>query len=236
MKLIQTISAAAIVGVSLLAGSCNSNNNDIPQVKQYIDFVTVRSAASNGGVFTFRKENDSPLITLTSVQNFAQSIMKEGDRIVINYAPESGEQYVSGPVTIYQAVSTEGKGAAPVEKTASETHNWASDRVSMALAERSGEYINLIFTASTVADPKECAVYVDAETVGTATPHLHLVFEAGNASMGKDYYFYASYSIADLWNDPATKSIRLYYPDPQQSENYTDFIKAGASDEPRPEL
>lgn len=236
MKFLKTIMAATVAAVTLFATSCNNDDNTIPAGKSYIDFVTVRSASSNGAVFTFRKENDSPLVTLTTGQSFAQSGIKEGERIVINYAPESGEQYASGPVTVYQAVATEGKGGAPAEKTASETRNWASDRVSMALVQRSGEYINLIFRASTMGDPKECAVYVDAETIGTETPHLHLIFEAANAAMGNEYYFYSSYSIAELWNAPTTKSVRIYYADMLLPQNYTEFVKANADDNERPEL
>lgn len=236
MKTLKLLLATCTACVALLSASCNKDDNKGPWGEQnYVDFVTVESLSQNGASFTFRKENDSPLVTLTSSQSFNTSMVKPGERIVMNYIPESGNRYESGSVRVLEAVSPEGKGQEVEAKTSDETDKWASDRVSMFFLQRSGMYVNMIFTAMTVQDPKECALYVDSETIGTDTPTLHLVFEAGSPAMGTDYYFYASYSIAELWNNPQTKKIRVYYPDIQSTQPYTDFVKVVGDDQERPQ-
>lgn len=229
MKITHLLLGAAVCVSGLALTACGGDNDDNgARLNEYINFVTLKESTASGAVMTFQKENDSPLITLTTTQPFDSRIFKPGTRIVVDYLTTS-DGYTSGPVTVARAVNTEGLGAAPAEKTAEETKNWASDNITMVEAQRSGEYINLVFTASTYGDPKECAVYVDKNTIGTENPCLYLVFEAANATAAPSYYFYASYSIADLWEDTTTKSVTLYYPDLNTGNSHLVFVKSAST-------
>lgn len=237
MKAINTILAASMLFSGIALSSCDDNDNDNgTNGGSYINIVTLTANNTTGSVMTFQEKDDSPLITLTSNQQFDSRIFKPNTRVVVNYTPLNGNGYSNGAVVVNQAMNTEGLGAPVEAKTATETENWASDPVNMYMVQRSGEYINLIFTASTKYDPKECAVYVDQATIGTDTPCLYLVFEASDSSAAEPYYFYASYSIADVWNAASTKSVRIYYPDLKSTQAYFEMIKESSSLKPNPDL
>ncbi|MDE6207017.1 MAG: hypothetical protein K2M55_04335 [Muribaculaceae bacterium] len=226
MSTLKSLLAAAVAVTGIALTSCNdseSGGNNGPD--RYVNFVTLAENTPEGSVMTFRKDGDSPLITLTSNQQFDTSIFKANTRVVVDYIPASGDGYASGPVTLVSAVNTEGGGAPVQAKTAEETRNWASDLVSVNLVQRTGEYLNLVFTASTRRDPKECAVYVDKATIGTECPCLHLIFEASDTGVADPYAFFASYDISEVWNAESTKRIRVYYADYMSPTHYTEITK-----------
>lgn len=229
-----TLLLAALGAAAMAFTGCNSNDDpDDPQAKSYIDIMTIAEKNGDGTVLTFQKENDSPLITLTTNQTFSQSVFTVGKRVVVNYVPQSGVQYESGNISILQAMLTEGEGAKPEAKTATETSGWSTDGISMYTAWRTGPYLNVIFNGVTSsAGPEECAIYADAATVGTAQPTVYLIFEGSNGNMVSPYFFYASYDISELWDNPATESLRLVYAESQTGTRSVDFPKVNSGDVP----
>ena len=223
-SIILGIAAAAFA----LTGCNSSSDNDNDDKQIFVDVATLESNSTLGASLTLRKLNDSPLVTLTSPQQFDPSYFKVGKRVVIAYAPANGEQYVSGPVSIYSAVLAIGEGDKPEPGTAEATNNWASGQIKMISAWRTGKYLNLAFNGSTYSDPV-CHLYLDKATADTDNPHLYFTFAPKGAFEFTEGTFYASYNIEDLWDDPNVKSITLSYCDTNDANASKNFVK-GASE------
>ena len=205
---------------SLLLGLCAAvmlpacNSTDEPTDDgYYLDIVTLESNGKAGAIMTFQEMGDSPLITLSTTQQFMPEIFKTGSRIAIVYKPTDGSQYVSGPVTVAQAMETLGAGTAPKEGTSTSTGKWASADITLYRLWRTGNYLNFTFQGLSNGEPKQCDLYVDKNTLDSDFPELHLIFEGSTGNNAENYTFYASYSIEDIWKRPNVKGVRVYYAD-----------------------
>ena len=234
MKLKNLFIAAFGALAMLGATSCNQtgssgNSGDL----YYLDIATIESSGDAGTVLTLRQNGDSPLVTLMTQQRFKDDDFKPGERIVISYHPVSNKQYESGNIYIQGAGSTIGRGFAPKEATAEETHNWESDAVQMLNVWRTGEYLNLVFQATTSTDPRLCELYIDKASTNFSTPEFRLVFKRTPGAMNSTYTFYASYNIGDVWNKDGIKSIRIICPDSNMlGGNTVNIIKDASSLQP----
>ena len=204
---------AMLAGAALL-GATACNSNDEPNGGYELicnDFVTFEGNADGKSTFTFRREGDSPLITLTSSQQLQANLYKPDTRIIISYAPQSGKQYTSGPVTLLAAMNVEGRGEEVKTATAATTKNWESEEINVASIVRSGDYLNVQFTAALGSQTPVTNLYVDQNTIGSECPELHLIFGPFPGVTTTTYVVYGSRSIADIWNRPETKSIKVLY-------------------------
>lgn len=211
IALILTLAAAA-TGLT----SCNDDPKE-PEIRLFTDIVTVVKADAGETVLTFRRQDDSPLITLTSTQTMDAQIFKPGQRIVMNYYNATSEQYVSGPIKIYAAAPTVGSGAAVPDSLASKTQNWATAPITVSGIWRSGEYVNLIFQAVTGTDARTCALVADRETLDDEYPQLHLIFKPNDQFDVQNYLIYMSYSLSDIFAHPNVKGVQIHY---RQDQGY----------------
>lgn len=204
----------AMIGAALVAlASCNSDSDDPNGGYQLIcnDIVTYEGNTEGKATFTFRKEGDSPLITLTSTRQLNSNDFRPGTRILISYSPESEKQYTSGPITLIGAMNVEGKGEAVTSNTAEATKNWLSEPINVAALFRSGDYINVQFTGAIGSQVPLTNLYVDEATLDREIPELHLIFGPYTGVTTTTYIFYGSWSIANIWNRPNCRGVRVIY-------------------------
>ena len=206
---LMLVAAFAVVFIS----SCNSDDDPTPMPTLYTDIVTVQEVAEGKTVFTLREKGDSPLITLTSSQTVNKEAFKIGTRVVITYSPSTGIHYVSDQITIYAAGGVIGEGKQVEQSTKEKTASWRTAPVSMYSATRTGEYINVVFTAFTGIETNVCAIVVDEETLEDEYPNLHLLFEPSSSSSQNNYAIYMSYSLADIFARPNCKGVKLFFVD-----------------------
>lgn len=203
--LLSTLLAAAAI-----LPSCNSDEPE-PIPISFIDIVTLESSSPTGSTFTFRKIDDSPLITLTS-NNLVSTgdSVKRGLRLIMQYSPQSKKQYESGPVTIMGLSVAFGEGKQIKLATPEQTHNWASDNITVNNMWRSGEYLNLGIVGRTESDPRQYCLLIDSVTMETPVPEAHIIFEG---TMGSQYaqqvLLYASYDISNIWNNPKYTGLKV---------------------------
>lgn len=215
-----------LLGVALMAGlgltSCSGGDDPTPT---FVDFVTLDAISPAGATMTFREKGDSPLITLTTNQALPLDRFKAGTRIVISYASDNNLQYVSGPIMIYQAANTEGEGKPALIETAEANNNWATESVSMRTINRSGEYLDFVFIATSSQNGKTIKLVLDAATANSEMPEYHLIYKADTTGTVSDYIYYCSYSISDSWLNPNTKGVRIYFKDTVNGDKYIDLLK-----------
>lgn len=204
----MVLAAALLMGIS----ACNSGSDDNPSgTILFTDIVTYNGTGTGGSTFTFNKEGDSPTITLTSSQSLSTADFKSGSRIIIQYAPESGVQYQSGPITLVAAANIEGQGQNVAESTAEQAGNWNSDPINVSALFRAGDYLNVQFTGALGTQTAVTKLVVDANTLDSDYPVLHLIYGPHTGLMDKTYLFYGSWNISPVWNRSSCKGIKVLY-------------------------
>ncbi len=215
MNLKNIFLTTAVCSAALSMASCDSNND--PEgggTVIYSNIVTVESVESTGAAFTFQKENDSPLITLTTTQSVSGdgvNLLKKGMRIVLSYTPVSGEQYKSGPITAYQWVKTYGGGDQLPVVSASSTSGWYTNAVQQVMIQRTGPYLNAGIVSNDT--PEECRIVVDEATVNDEYPKAYLIYKSRNSPQPVNYVFYVSYSMTDMMERSTFQGLDVTYED-----------------------
>lgn len=206
----------ALLGLAaavFMLSSCNSSNDDPNNGKNvFLNVATLDYSTSIGSKLSLQEIDDSPVITLTTNQQFDPKVFKQGKRLVLVYSSESNEQYVSGPIEVYSAAMTLGEGDPAKTKTAQELKELASEKITMTSVWRTGKYLNFAFKGISAGDPV-CDLYVDEATVGTATPEFHIYYKQTTGAGTAEHDFFGSYDISTWWNPSTTESIKVFYVD-----------------------
>lgn len=232
MKLKNLFIAASATACMALTG-CNQNtqgtNPDIPgsgNTKVYVDIVTLESTGSGGTSLTLSRIDDAPKVTYFSILNLPTSDFHIGDRLVISYTPTSNDRFQSGPINIWEAMPTIGKGVVPYPRTSVQTQDWKTDPIEMYELHRSGEYVNIIFNSQTNYGQFEAELTLDAATAESDLPEYYVIFKRKNPeASSQKYAFYMSYKIVDQWKREDTRGIRIKYTDSKKGETYKDILK-----------
>lgn len=201
--------AFVICFLGLFSSSCNSSS-DQPIIPDNVcfDFVTFVSSNDKGSVFTFRKSNDSDLITLTAGIKVDTENLKPGTRVIIQYVPSGGQApYESGPITLFgiAQITTGDVEAKPL----SEIESWQPEPVKVNTLSRSGEYIDVWIEAATAQTPKLFTIVADEATLTNEYPDLYLVFETDRpfANMRQ---LYGSFDMSAIWNKTTCKGVNVH--------------------------
>lgn len=213
MKLKLTALLMSIVALCLGFQSCNSDNDDDPNpgTNIYTRIVSYVEGTANGSTFTYRERGDSPLITLYSTQALKAETFKVGTRIIIQYTSESTGQNQDRRITLLAAANVEGQGKAVESATAESTNNWNSDGVAVQALYRSGDFVDVQFTGYLGDQQAKVAMYVDETTLDSEQPQLHLIFGPYSGFVNTPYIFYGSWNIANIWNRPNVKSVKVNF-------------------------
>lgn len=210
---IKTLLLITLAAVAFAA--CNSSGDDPTAGVQFTDMMTLTKMTDDGAVLTYVPENDGANITYTTTTVFQKDVYSEGMRIMAIYKPLTTDQWgVPGPIQVKAAAPTLGKGHAPVVAIGDTLNNWKSDPMANAFIWRTGNYVNLAFEELFSPTPEKFACYVDAKTLDSSYPELHIVYTLGRHYEERSYQLYASYNIADLWNRVGVKGICVYYNGP----------------------
>ncbi len=221
------LSALCIAAFATGFTACNSEDGpDGPVNGSFLDIVTVQSAGSTGSTFTFRSLNDSPEITLTTDQFFEDVSIKSGTRILLNYIPESGKQFESGPVRVIGFTRCLGPDIT-VAKTSNESE-WSSSPVYLAAMWRSGQWLNLQMVLRMSTSPRRFALVLDPDTEDSDEPELHIVFTP-DVNVNFSSPAYASYNISSLWDKPEVEAIKVFYIGLDGQEHSARIIRDGST-------
>lgn len=205
---------------------CNSDspfNPDDPGNNRpvFTDIVTVSEINTNSTVFTFRKIDDSPLVTLTVDQAANTENVKIGDRLAISYYSEADEQYVSSDIKVLGITSTAGNGKDIPVGTAINNNNWQSSTISRPIIQRSGEYVNVQFFSYMHPDTSKLKLVIDEDTMHDSYPTAYVLFSGSYVQTPLSYVYFMSYSLDELWNDPDIQGLNIIYQMNEGAKTYT---------------
>ena len=215
-------SLLAVAAASLFT-ACNSDEPNNPENNRpvFTDIVTVSSMGSASTEFTFRKIDDSPLVTLTVNQAANPNNVKVGDRLAISYRSDANTQYVSSEIQVHGITGTAGNGKAiPVGK-AIDNSNWFSSTISKPVLQRSGEYVNVQFFSSMYPESATIKMVIDESTINDTFPTAYILFNGSYAQTPVSYVYFMSYSLTELWADPNVQGLNIIYQINEGPKTYT---------------
>lgn len=222
LRLSLRLASLIILPVILVACSDEEGVNG-PVAAQLWDIVTYEGPASgnSGSTFTFRQVDDSPLVTLTSDKQLEDA--ESGTRMMIRYIPESGEAYTDSRINLLSAARIN-NGPAETEWK-KDYDDWNRDKVYIYSAWRSGTYINFHLRLTYSAEPRIFALVLDPATRDSAMPEFYLVHIMAKPTDYHDRAYFASYDIAEIWNDPATSGVKIHVADTNLNKDIFTFYK-----------
>lgn len=221
--MLALVALIAMVGLS----SCNIDDPNQPITDVYTDIVTISRLDGAAPTFTYQRDGDSPLVTLSASENIPTNY-REGERVVISYAPLNGlTQNESGAVRLLAIAPTEGLGQPLARSNAEKTGNWATGMVDMRGVWRTGPYLNLVFAVYTASPAKQCKVYLDENTIDDDYPRAYLIFEPSETGTPGNYMVYCSYSISEIWSKKSCKGIKVFYAGALQTDPVVIIKESG---------
>ena len=206
--------------------SCNSDGPNDPSKPDnnrpvFTDIVTVSAINTNSTVFTFRKIDDSPLVTLTVNQAANTANVKVGDRLAISYYSDKNQQYVDAGITVLGISSTAGNGEnIPVGK-AIDNSNWFTSTISRPVLQRSGEYVNVQFFSDMYPTSVKLRMVLDENTVHDSFPNAYILFNGSYAQSPAPYVYFMSYSLQELWDDSNVQGLNIIYQTKKKKKTFT---------------
>lgn len=212
----KTLSLLVIIATFFTAvslTSCNSSKNEGGEGWPddiLNDVVTLTGANDQGFSVTFRKNDDSPLVTLTfsgEGQRVDTTIVHVGQRFLLAYRPNSGVPYQSGPATAYAYRRI--PNIKMTVGTAAENQSWMSEEIRILELWRTGEWVNLNCTAPMVNNYKKLALVVDKTTLDDEMPTAYLLFLSDNSTEAVEQQLVATFDISEIWNDSKYKGLTI---------------------------
>lgn len=212
-----------LIATALLA-ACDAEQGVDGSVSMTLtDIVTFEGNSGSQATYTYRVADDSPLITLTASAPLTTAGISKGDRVVLNYVPQSGAPRTSGPIRVLSAWRiTQGS----VKEWHADFDPWNQDSVYIYSAWRSGTYINLHVRLTYSAEPRIYALALVPGTGSTAWPELRLVHRLATAADSFQRDYFSSFSIAALWDRPGVKGVKLHVADSNLRRSVFTFPKA----------
>lgn len=204
--------------MSLMSCSDDAECNDQAFLS---DIVTVESTGESGSRFTFRRYDDSPLITLTA-PSLRLDDKTVGRRVLLRYYPESGKPYTDGDIRslAISAVNCDTTVIRPVER-----YDWASNAVFLNAIWRSGDYINVHLRAVYSDKPRYFSLMVDSLTLTDPVPQVYLVHNTLGAPDSYMREVYASFDITNVWGLPGCDGIEIHVNDSNLKKEIYKFNK-----------
>lgn len=206
--------------------SCTDDDNG-PNTVYYTNIVTFDKNEGPYMIYSYQKQNDSPLIELQARGNVDTKVLAEGSRTLITYSYADKDNVGgSGMINLLniQHIYTDTVSVVPaVPVDFSETYK------TVAL-QRSGIWLNLYCEVEYVEPfrARKFTIVADESTLDDEIPQLYLgttVSDAGVKSV--DSRTYVSVNINKVWSLPTCKGVdvHVYNRDPAADDTYR-FLKS----------
>ncbi len=194
--------------LALVLTSCSEGGVDGPVAMTCTDIVTFEGNDEGCARFSFRKVDDTPIITLTARGTIDEDEVPPGKRLLIYYNPPENQAYTSGDITLLGAKSiTQSTVATEWSK---DYADWDRDRVYVYSAWRSGTYLNLHVRLTYSTEPRIFCLAADPQTLDSEWPDVYLIHKMASETDSHDRAYYASFDLAPVWERQGVKGIRLH--------------------------
>lgn len=211
------VAAASCAGESVTPGP----GNVIPD-NAFYSFATYNGSNGSSSSFTVSREGDAGSATITFAMAFNDTQLKVGSRVYIVYTTASGQQYVSGPGTLYSCANV--SGGEPVDADAQNSVRYSTP-VKMKELKRTGDYLNMIFDIPVSSDLKALKLTEDENSKDPAYPVLGL-YVVSDVQEGSWRQARVSFDIEDVIDGEDIKGFKVAYKDESVGLDTITFKKS----------
>lgn len=210
-SLCLAVLSSVIAMTALSACNSDSGGNGGGGTDFQTMIVTIASMTDSGTSFTYQNGGvTSSVITLTSTQALNKKAFKEGDRAMIAFLYENGNQSAtnigSGEIKLY-AISPVING---VLKTSEAGESMTSAPLESAYCWMAGPYVNIQVGCVLRKEPKKFQLVLDEKTAGEEYPSVYLLFESDDETNGVLKTVVSSFNLTEFWDNPANyKGFKL---------------------------
>lgn len=204
-----------------IATSCSS---DVPEVNDtgYIDIVSFVNTTNNSTTFQFQQKDDSPVITYEAQDiTIDTAYMPRGTRLILAYAPISGEAYKSGYIHVLgmQSILNDNVKIQEID------NNWDEHGIYLYDLWRAGSLINVSCSVIFSEFPARFELVADETTIDNEYPQLYLVHEYTATADESQKAFFASFDMSNVWNKPSCKGVVININDIENNNNRFTLTK-----------
>lgn len=207
--------------MSIVSTSCS---NDVPEVNDtgYIDIVSFVSTTNNSTTFQFQQKDDSPVITYVAQDiTVDTTFMPHGTRLILAYAPISGEAYKSGYIHVLgmQSILNDNVKIQDID------NNWDKDGIYLYDLWRAGSLVNVSCSVIFSEVPARFELVTDETTIDDEYPQLYLIHEYTASDNESQKAFFASFDMSDVWNKPSCKGVVINLNNLENNNNRITLTK-----------
>ncbi|MDE6270833.1 MAG: hypothetical protein K2M12_08295 [Muribaculaceae bacterium] len=211
MKPIRALVAGTAL-IALGATSCIKDDNGgtvgptLPD-NAFFNFATYNGSKEGQSSFTVQREGDAGSATITFGMAFNDQQLKPGTRTFISYTTATGQQYVSGPGTLYSCANVD--GGDPVEATAANSVRLSAP-IKLQTATRTGDYLNVTFEVPMNRRLLSIALTEAPNLKDPAYPVVGL-YLVSDVEEGAWHQARVSFDIDDVLDEEGVKGVRFAY-------------------------
>lgn len=210
----------ALVVVSAALAGCGRDGVDGPVDMDFTEIATYEGNRDGHAVFTFRKVDDSPLVTLTA-SSAMPGELEQGTRVLINYTIPGNQPYTSGSISLRGAARIT---QSPVIMDDPEVLRlWGIDPLWLYSMWRSGDYINLLVRLTYTSEPRVFGLVLDPSTSSMEYPMLYVAHIISEEVDYHDREYYASFDISAVRSMPGVKGVRIGVNDTNMGQQIFTF-------------
>ncbi|MCM1505248.1 MAG: hypothetical protein NC127_08640 [Muribaculum sp.] len=209
-----------LTALAITATACSDESyNDRIMLSNLVSINSVDE--TEGTTFTFRRYDDSPIITLVD----PKLRIKEdyvGARALLYYYPEGGQAYESGRISAsgITIVNSDTTIVRPISR-----YNWDASPVFLNSVWRTGEFLNFRMRIDYSEQPRYFGLVVDSLTLTDPEPQLYLVHDLNGSPDNFLRENYASFDITNVWDQPTCRAIVVHVNDINLNKDIYKFTK-----------
>lgn len=173
----------------------------------FFSFATYNGSADGQSSFTVEREGDAGSATITFGMAFNDQQLKPGTRMFIAYTTASGQQYVSGPGTLYSCSNVD--GGEPVEATGANSVRLSAP-IKLEEATRTGDYLNVVFKAP-MNQRLLSVVMTEAPNLKDPAYPVVGLYVVSDVQEGAWHQARASFDIEDVLEEEGVRGVRFAY-------------------------
>lgn len=204
------LAVAAILGMAMVSCFDDDDNNGggtLPPDNTFYSFATYNGTSGSVSSFEVQRPGDATPATITFSMTFTDAQLKAGTRVYIAYTTTSGQQYASGPGTLYSVTKVDGGVPVPADEA---NRPGLSTPVKMEDMTRTGDYLNMVFQMSALKTLTHLELTEKENTKDPAYPILGL-YVVTDSEDGTYKRFRASFDIKDVLEPAEVKGVKVTY-------------------------
>lgn len=209
----------------ILMAALSACTNNAPEVDDtgYIDIVSFVSTTSNTTTFEFQRINDDPMVRYVAQDiTVDTTFMPRGTRLILAYAPISGEAYKSGYIHVLGMQPIVNSDVTP----ATISDSWNKETTTFRQMWRAGSLINTCVSMQTQTELTKFELVVDSKTIDNPCPDLYLIVNYDYSNKSEEKACYASFDMSEVWNKPSCQGVTIHIADINEKNKTITFNKS----------